>query len=129
MKFNFVTTIGLAIIGLVMGFLVTNFVAQGMGNLDEYEIHVVTKDTSANSGDGYNYANLTQPDDEIFNYDALNPTVEVYVGDCKEVDSEGNCVKSTTQTGTGENPNGNNTGENPEEDPNTNPEPDNPENE
>lgn len=32
---------------------------------------------------------LKQPDPEIFNEDAINPTIEVYVGNCEDVDRNG----------------------------------------
>ncbi len=32
---------------------------------------------------------LVQPDDEVFNSTAINPTVEVYVGDCEDIDQNG----------------------------------------
>ena len=34
-------------------------------------------------------ADLTSPDSEVFNVDAINPTVEVYVGSCEDVDRNG----------------------------------------
>ena len=34
-------------------------------------------------------ATLAQPDPEVFNPDAINPTVEVYVGDCVDRDQNG----------------------------------------
>lgn len=34
-------------------------------------------------------ATLSAPDSELFNPDAINPTVEVYVGDCEDVDQNG----------------------------------------
>lgn len=34
-------------------------------------------------------ADLTSPDPEVFNLDAINPTVEVYVGSCEDVDRNG----------------------------------------
>lgn len=34
-------------------------------------------------------ADLTSPDPEVFNVDAINPTVEVYVGGCEDVDRNG----------------------------------------
>jgi len=34
-------------------------------------------------------ADLTSPDPEVFNVDAINPTVEVYVGSCEDVDRNG----------------------------------------
>ena len=34
-------------------------------------------------------ADLTSPDPEVFNVDAINPTVEVYVGSCEDVNRNG----------------------------------------
>ena len=34
-------------------------------------------------------ASLAQPDPEVFNPDAINPTVEVYVGECEDIDQDG----------------------------------------
>ena len=34
-------------------------------------------------------SDLTSPDPEVFNVDAINPTVEVYVGSCEDVDRNG----------------------------------------
>lgn len=34
-------------------------------------------------------ADLTEPDPEIFNSTAINPTIEVYVGDCEDIDQNG----------------------------------------
>ena len=34
-------------------------------------------------------ASLATPDPEVFNPDAVNPTVEVYVGDCVDADQDG----------------------------------------
>ena len=36
---------------------------------------------------------INNPDPEIFNYRAINPTVEVYVGQCIEYNQYGECVK------------------------------------
>lgn len=32
---------------------------------------------------------LVQPDQEVFNSTAINPTVEVFVGDCEDIDQNG----------------------------------------
>lgn len=32
---------------------------------------------------------LASPDEEIFNSTAINPTIEVYVGDCEDIDQNG----------------------------------------
>lgn len=34
-------------------------------------------------------AALAQPDPEIFNSTAINPTIEVYVGECEDIDQNG----------------------------------------
>ncbi|MBQ9019890.1 hypothetical protein IJ096_01015 [Candidatus Saccharibacteria bacterium] len=34
-------------------------------------------------------AELAEPDPEVFNDDAINPTVEVYVGECEDIDKDG----------------------------------------
>lgn len=34
-------------------------------------------------------ATLADPDPEMFNMDAINPTIEVYVGNCEDVDQDG----------------------------------------
>jgi hypothetical protein len=34
-------------------------------------------------------ASLTEPDSELFNPNAINPTVEVYVGNCEDIDHNG----------------------------------------
>ncbi|MBR5621111.1 hypothetical protein IKW75_01340, partial [Candidatus Saccharibacteria bacterium] len=40
---------------------------------------------------------LLEPDAEVFNYRAINPTVEVYVGDCDEYDENGECLDAPTE--------------------------------
>ena len=37
---------------------------------------------------------LSEPNTEVFNYRALNPTVEVYI-DCTNYDASGSCVNNT----------------------------------
>ena len=32
---------------------------------------------------------LEEPDPEMYNIDAINPTIEVYVGDCRDTDQNG----------------------------------------
>ena len=38
-----------------------------------------------------------EPNVGIFNYKALNPTVEVYVGNCEEYNAVGECVDTNTE--------------------------------
>lgn len=39
-------------------------------------------------------ATLAQPDPEVFNPEAINPTVEVYVGECEDIDQDGDLSKA-----------------------------------
>ena len=92
MKLDLFTAIGVAIGGVLIAFFVTNL---ALPELKAFEFKAI--DETANSTaaqNNYDYASLSQPDDEVFNYEALNPTVEVYVGECEEYDSNGNCVDS-----------------------------------
>lgn len=34
-------------------------------------------------------AELNEPDPEVFNDEAINPTIEVYVGECEDIDKDG----------------------------------------
>jgi len=34
-------------------------------------------------------SDLVEPDEEVFNSTAINPTIEVYVGDCEDIDRNG----------------------------------------
>ena len=81
MKTDLATSIGMAILGAVMAFAVCNML---FGEI---------KDESFRTINGKVDTSLGTPDEEIFNYKALNPTVEVYIGDC-ELDFYGNCIDS-----------------------------------
>ena len=81
MKNDLATAIGVGILGVVIGFVICNLM------LTEPE-DVSYKTINANVT-----TQLAEPDEEIFNAKALNPTVEVYVGDCEEYDGYGNCVE------------------------------------
>ena len=40
---------------------------------------------------------LAEPNVEVFNYRAINPTVEVYVGDCDEYDENDECLDTRAE--------------------------------
>lgn len=82
MKTDLVTSIGAAILGSIIAFVVVNMLLP--------EIAPVSFKRIDNPSMSYE---LTEPDEEIFNPRALNPTVEVYVGDCTEYDIYGNCIE------------------------------------
>jgi hypothetical protein len=81
MKTDLTTSILAAVIGIVVAYFVCNMFIPG---IDDVSIKTL--------GNNLNYS-LTEPNPEIFNYRAVNPTVEVYVGQCKEYDQNGNCVE------------------------------------
>ena len=68
MKVELTTSIIVAIIGVALAFFVTNLLMPGF---DSVEFKTIS---------GENTYSLTEPNPEIFNFRALNPTVEVYVG-------------------------------------------------
>lgn len=68
MKTDLVSTIAAAIAGFVIAFLVCSFLMPEIQSVSFKEL----------SGE-VNYE-LAEPDVNVFNYRALNPTVEVYVG-------------------------------------------------
>lgn len=73
------TLILIAGIGTLGAFLVCNLI---MGNPDE----AVTKFKTL---DKVIAKDLTAPNPEIFNVGAVNPTIEVYVGNCEDIDQNG----------------------------------------
>lgn len=88
MKLDMFTAVGVAVGGILIAFFVTNLL---FTEPDPYQVPIIN--TSASStAENFDYASLSEPDNEVFNYDALNPTVEVYVGECDEYDADGNCV-------------------------------------
>lgn len=81
MKTDLFTSIAAAIAGVLIAYFVTNMF---IGPIEK--VTYPTVDSNIN-------ANLADPNPEVFNYRALNPTVEVYVGECEEYDEFGECVE------------------------------------
>ena len=98
MKFDLYTSIGVAVLGVLIAFFATNFFIQP---LEDYKFTAIDDASNSDSAKDYNYANLEEPSNEVFNYDALNPTVEVYVGKCENYDENGDCIDSQIE-GAGE---------------------------
>lgn len=86
MKNDIATTIITAIIGIAASYFICNLLVQ----------ELATDSHSFNTIEGTIDANLSSPDPEIFNYRALNPTVEVYVGNCTERNIYGECVDESS---------------------------------
>ena len=79
------TAIGAAILGFAIAYLVCNMFLQPISP-KSYKV----LETTASAA-------LEEPNPEVFNYRALNPTVEVYVGDCNEFNEYGECVDGKTK--------------------------------
>ena len=83
MRTDLTTSIVTAIVGFILAFLVTGLLT---GKIEPVTIKTIDSNASAD---------FAEPNPEIFNYKALNPTVEVYVGDCQRYDQYGNCLDNT----------------------------------
>ncbi|MDO4399098.1 MAG: hypothetical protein Q4C24_02280 [Candidatus Saccharibacteria bacterium] len=89
MKTDLFTSIVAAIAGVLIAFFVTNLF---IGPIEEVTYKTVDATVTAE---------VVDPNPEVFNYRALNPTVEVYVGECTEYDATGMCIDETeTSSGT-----------------------------
>lgn len=87
MKKDLLTSIALFIIGIVAAYLIVGLF---FGEDDGKSVTVKTVGTSITSS-------ISEPDPEVFNYRAINPTVEVYVGECTVYDILGNCLIQENQ--------------------------------
>ncbi len=90
MKTDLATAIGVAIVGALIAFFVTNIF---FGDIPDFSYKTVNSEIGSD---------LEDPDPEIFNYKAINPTVEVYVGNCTELDSRGQCVDQAKESNRGD---------------------------
>lgn len=97
MNKDLITAIGTAIVGVVLAYFVTNMIVKPA---DPITVKTVDSNVSAN---------IDEPSPEIFNYLSLNPTVEVYVGDCTETNEYGECVRNGTVEATDTDDNADNT--------------------
>lgn len=74
-----------AILGIMLSFAMCNIF---LGPIEDVKIKTLESSTSAS---------LVEPDENIFNFNALNPTVEVYVGNCENRDNLGRCLDKIEQ--------------------------------
>jgi len=86
MKTDLVTSITAAVLGAVIAFFVCNLFLPAREN--------VSIKTLENADSNYT---LSDPNVDVFNFRALNPTVEVYVGDCTEYDENGKCKEDNPE--------------------------------
>ena len=80
MKNDIVTSVFAAIAGTVIAFFVCNIFVPG---IEDFSFSTLQKGTTYT---------LSEPNPEVFNFRSVNPTVEVFVGQCEEYDSYGNCI-------------------------------------
>ena len=71
-----ISVVMVAIIGSIMAFFLVNLI---LGEPKDVKYRSVSSVSSE----------LANPDPEVFNYGAVNPTVEVYVGSCEDIDRDG----------------------------------------
>ena len=81
MKTDLATAIIAGVLGIVVAYFVTNIF---IPPIEDFTY------TTVDSSFG---VDLIDPNIEIFNYKALNPTVEVYVGNCTEYNENGECIE------------------------------------
>ena len=82
MKTDLATSITAAVIGIIAAYFICNMVLPPVADI-----------TFKTLSSGTTYT-LEQPDPEVFNYRAINPTVEVYVGQCAEYNEFGECIEN-----------------------------------
>lgn len=85
MKNDLATAIAAAVIGFLIAFFVTNLLT---GDIEDFTYKTVDSTVSTS---------LDEPNPEVFNYRALNPTVEVYIGSCVEYGENGECLEILTE--------------------------------
>lgn len=86
MKMDLVTSIAVTVVGIILGFFVTNLVVPPLQDFSFPTVDIKADEANA-------YATLVDPDPNVFNSRALNPTVEVFVGGCKEYALDGKCLE------------------------------------
>lgn len=80
MKKDLATAVITAIIGIIMAY----FIVGGVFLKDPTPVVIKTLTTAVDN-------TVSEPNPEVFNYRAINPTVETYV-DCKNYDTSGACL-------------------------------------
>ena len=80
MKKDLATAVITAIIGVILAY----FVVGGVFLKDPAPVVIKTLSTAVDN-------TVSEPNPEIFNYRAVNPTVEVYI-DCTNYDINGSCL-------------------------------------
>lgn len=85
MKTDLTTSIIAAIIGTVIAYFVCGIF---LPSIESVEFNILDPDADLTYS-------LTEPNAEIFNYRSVNPTVEVYVGQCENGSCDNNIIIDT----------------------------------
>ena len=85
MKNDLATAIIAAIAGVTISYFICSMF---IGTSGDFSFNTVDDSVSSD---------LAEPDPELFNYRALNPTVEVYVGNCTELNMYGECIDESSE--------------------------------
>lgn len=86
MKTDLATSIITVIAGVIIAYFVTNLFTP---TLEDVSFKVLDESVSST---------LTDPNNEIFNYRSVNPTVEVFVGKCEEFNEKGECIDGNLES-------------------------------
>lgn len=84
MKKDLTTAVIASIAGFIIAYFVTNLIYPVS---DSFSIKTIGASVDAS---------IATPSEDIFNFRSINPTVEVYVGQCKEYNANGDCVDGTS---------------------------------
>lgn len=85
MKKDLVTVIIAAVTGFIIAYITTNLLYP--------TIEAVQVKTLGETVD----SSIIMPSEDVFNFRSINPTVEVYVGQCKEYNANGDCIDTQTE--------------------------------
>ncbi len=91
MNKDLATSVGTAIIGAAIAYFLCNMLLIPMiAPEQEQTIKQIDSNFSLD---------VATPSPEVFNYRAINPTVEVYVGDCDDFNEYGECIDDLNNPG------------------------------
>lgn len=81
--------LALAIFAAIAGVLISYFVCNiFIGEIESFSFDTISSEVSTD---------LSEPSPDVFNYRALNPTVEIYIGSCNNYDNAtGTCLDEVT---------------------------------
>lgn len=85
-KFDLASALLVGFICVIVAYFLCNFL---VGEVKTQTVR--TLKTSAT-------ATVEEPSVEVFNYKAINPTVEAYIGECQNYNTDGTCIEGNNST-------------------------------